>query len=143
MSSPVTTPSVKTPSRAFTYYIENLVVLSSGLLGSAFPETQGLPPVFEVKNKSEEELNELCGRSDNLLCQVLYLRGGGGTHSDDESDEDEPSVDDPKDGDFFADCEGDGDDDSEDDYTAPTRKRKHLKNITNSSKCVLCDVCAV
>ena len=69
----MTTPSVKTPSRAFTYYIENLVVLSSGPLGSAFPETQGLPPVFEVKNKSEEELNELCDRSDNLLCKVLDL----------------------------------------------------------------------
>ena len=132
----MTTPSVKTPSRAFTYYIENLVVLSSGPLGSAFPETQGLPPVFEVKNKSEEELNELCDRSDNLLCEVLELSDanvpvlesvlhlrGGGAYSDDD--------------DFTADCEED--DDGSDDEVCCLSARKHLKNITNRSKCsILC-----
>ena len=132
MSSPVTTPSVKTPSRAFTYYIENLVVLSSGPLGSAFPETQGLPPVFEVKNKSEEELNELCDRSDNLLCEVLelsdanvpvlesvlHLRGGG--YSDDDE--------------FTFDCE---EDDYSDDEDCCLSAIIPLKNTTNRSKCVL------
>ena len=115
------------------FYVENLILLDSNKF-AGFAQSQGLPPAKELKTKSEEEQQELCMQSADLLTRVLqlsdadvpvlepvlHLRGGG--YSDDD--------------DFSLDCEED-DDDSDDEDCLP------LKNITNRSKCSCDDdVCA-
>ena len=114
-----------------SFYVENLILLDSNKF-AGFAQSQGLPPAHEVKTKSEEEQQLLCMQSADLLTRVLQLSDadvpvlepvlhlrGGGAYSDDD--------------DFSLDCEED--DDDSDDEDCCLSARKHLKNITNRSKC--------
>ena len=120
------------------FYVQNLILLDS-IKFSGFAQSQGLPLAHEFKNKSEEEQQQLCMQSADLLTRVLqlsdadvpvlepvlHLRGGG--YSDDD--------------DFTLDCEED--DDDSDDEDCCLSARKPLKNSMNRSKCSCDDVCCV